>query len=68
LDSFSTAFGASPENGTPRETPRRNRPTSKRLTSATLESRRAADAFEPLFALEDELRLELGEARGRAAR
>jgi hypothetical protein len=68
LDSFSTAFGASPENGTPREAPRRNRPTSKRLTSATVEPRRAADAFEPLFALEDELRLELGEARGRAAR
>lgn len=72
LDSFSTAFGASPENGapreTPRETPRRNRPTSKRLTPSTVETRRASDAFEPLFALEDELRLELGEARGRAAR
>ena len=67
LDSFSTAFGAA-ENGTPRETPRRNRPIPKRLTSATVESRRASDAFEPLFALEDELRLELGEARGRAAR
>lgn len=68
LDSFSTAFGASPENGAPRETPRRNRPTSKRLTSSTVDSRRAADAFEPLFALEDELRWELDEARGRAAR
>ena len=68
LDSFSTAFGASPENGTPREAPRRNRPTSKRLAPSTVESRRAADAFEPLFALEDELRLELGETRGRAAR
>ena len=67
LDSFSTAFGAA-ENGTPRETPRRNRPTSKRLTPSTVESRRAADAFEPLFALEDELRLELDDARGRAAR
>ncbi|MBP3558112.1 MAG: hypothetical protein J6K20_10500 [Thermoguttaceae bacterium] len=68
LDSFSTAFGASPENGTPQETPRRNRPTSKRLTPSTVDSRRAADAFEPLFALEDELRLELGETRGRAVR
>lgn len=67
LDSFSTAFGAA-ENGTPRETPRRNRPTSKRLTPSTVDSRRAADAFEPLFALEDELRLELGEARGRTTR
>jgi len=68
LDSFSTAFGASPENGTPRETPRRNRPTSKRLTPSTVESRRAADAFEPLFALEDEMRLELDGARDRATR
>ncbi len=68
LDSFSTAFGASPENGAPRETPRCNRPTSKRLTSSTVNSRRAADAFEPLFALEDELRLELDGARGRAVR
>lgn len=67
LDSFSTAFGAA-ENGTPRETPRRNRPTSKRLTPSTVDSRRAADAFEPLFALEDELRLELDEARGRTTR
>lgn len=68
LDSFSTAFGASPENGSPRETPRRNRPTSKRLTPSSVETRRAADAFEPLFALEDELRWELDEARGRTAR
>ena len=68
LDSFSTAFGASPENGTSRETPRRNRPTSKRLTPSAVEARRAADAFEPLFELEDELRLELDGARGRAAR
>jgi len=68
LDSFSTAFGSSPENGAPRGTPRRNRPISKRLTPSTVESRRAADAFEPLFALEDELRLELDGARGRATR
>ncbi|MBQ8362414.1 MAG: hypothetical protein IJX36_00620, partial [Thermoguttaceae bacterium] len=68
LDSFSTAFGASSENGASREKPRRNRPISKRLTPSTVESRRAADAFEPLFALEDELRWELGEARGLTAR
>lgn len=68
LDSFSTAFGSSPENGAPREKPRRNRPISKRLTPSTVESRRAADAFEPLFALEDELRWELDETRGRTAR
>ena len=60
LDSFSTAFGASETSSRRRRTERPER------TVKSVDSRVAQDAFEPLFDLEDELRLEVGAAaRGR---
>ena len=59
LDSFSTAFGAS-ENA-----PRRRRSGRPAGTISAVDSRLAQDAFEPLFELEDELRLEVGAANAR---
>ncbi|MBP3530862.1 MAG: hypothetical protein J6K25_06735 [Thermoguttaceae bacterium] len=60
LDSFSTAFGAS------ETAPRRRRTERPTRALTSVDSRLAEDAFEPLFDLEDELRLEVGAAtRGR---
>ena len=59
LDSFSTAFGAS------ETAPRRRRAGRPAGTVKTVDSRLAQDAFEPLFELEDELRLEVGAANAR---
>jgi hypothetical protein len=59
LDSFSTAFGAS------ETAPRRRRSGRSAETVSAVDSRLAKDAFEPLFELEDELRLEVGAANAR---
>ena len=63
LDSFSTAFGASETAPRRRQSGRAERSAK---TVSAVDSRLAQDAFEPLFDLEDELRLEVGAAaRGR---
>ncbi|MBR4832850.1 MAG: hypothetical protein IKU86_00755 [Thermoguttaceae bacterium] len=62
LDSFSTAFGAS-ENAPRRRQAGRTERSAK--TVSAVDSRLAQDAFEPLFELEDELRLEVGACVGR---
>ena len=62
LDSFSTAFGASENAPRRRQSGRSERSTR---TVSAVDSRLAQDAFEPLFELEDELRLEVGACGGR---
>ncbi len=63
LDSFSTAFGA--EETAPRRK-RTGEANAERPKASSVDARFARDAFEPLFDLEDELRLEVGAAaRGR---
>lgn len=53
LDSFSTAFG-------PDETASRRRRKERTRNVSSVDARLAQDAFEPLFALEDELLSEVG--------